>query len=188
MINELIKKNRSYRRYDENVKITEDELRSWINLGRLSASGANIQPLKYKISTDEKLNEAIYPTLAWAGALKDWPGPADGERPTAYIIILGDKTISKNFGVDHGIAAQSILLGAVEAGYGGCMIASIRKEELGDVLELDEQYEILLVLALGKPAEKVVLTGLPEDGTTKYWRNEESIHFVPKRKLDDIIL
>ena len=188
MIENLIKKNRSYRRFDENVEITEDQLKSWINLGRLSASGANLQPLKYMISVDKKLNDTIFPTLAWAGALKDWPGPAEGERPTAYIIILGDSSISKNFGVDHGIAAQSILLGAVEAGYGGCMIASIKKEALRNVLELDEQYEILLVLALGKPAEKVMLTNLPEDGSTKYWRDEQSTHFVPKRKLDDIIL
>ena len=188
MIEELIKKNRSYRRFDENIKITEDQLRSWINLGRLSASGANMQPLKYIISADQKLNEAIFPTLAWAGALKDWPGPAVGERPTAYIIVLGDSTISKNVGVDHGIAAQSILLGATEAGFGGCMIASIKKEALRKVLGLDEQYEIELVIALGKPAEKVVITDIPENGSTKYWRDEQSTHFVPKRSLDDIIL
>jgi nitroreductase len=188
MIKELILKNRSYRRFDEKSKISESQLRSWINLGRLSASGANMQPLKYRISADEKLNQAIYPALAWAGALKDWPGPAEGERPTAYIIMLGDTSINKNFGVDYGIAAQSILLGAVEAGYGGCMIASIKRDKLRTVLNLDEQYEILLVLALGKPAEKVVLTKLPEDGSTKYWRDEESTHFVPKRNLDDIIL
>jgi nitroreductase len=188
MIEELIKKNRSYRRFDESASITEDELRSWINLGRLSASGANIQPLKYIISAHRKNNQEIFPALAWAGALKDWPGPAEGERPAAYIIILGDTSISKNFGVDHGIAAQSILLGAVEAGFAGCMIGSIKKEALRQVLQLDKQYEILLVLALGKPAEKVVLTDLPESGSTKYWRDEESTHFVPKRKLDDIIL
>ena len=188
MIETLITKNRSYRRFDEQEKISNDQLRAWVNLGRLSASGANSQPLKYFLSSDIKQNEAIFSTLAWAGALKDWPGPSKGERPTAYIVILGDTTILKNFGVDHGIAAQSILLGAVEAGYGGCMIANIKKEPLRQVLHLDEQYEILLVLALGKPAERVVLTELPDNGSTKYWRDEETTHFVPKRRLDDIIL
>jgi nitroreductase len=188
MIEALIGKNRSYRRFDEQSRISEEQLRAWVNLGRLSASGANNQPLKYLFSTDSDKNKAIFSTLAWAGALKDWPGPSEGERPTGYIIILGDTKIAKNFGVDHGIAAQSIMLGAVEAGYGGCMIASIKRDALREVLQLDEQFEILLVLALGKPAEKVVITELPADGSTKYWRDEKSTHFVPKRSLDDIIL
>ncbi len=188
MLKELVTRNRSFRRFDQSSRISEAQLLSWVELGRLSASGANLQPLKYFISTDESQNALIFPTLAWAGYLKDWDGPSEGERPTAYIVILGDLEISKNFGVDHGIASQSILLGAAEEGYGGCMIASIKRDALREVLELDNQYEILLVLALGKPMESVKLAPIPPDGSIKYWRDEKGVHYVPKRTLNEIVL
>ena len=112
MIDELVKGNRSYRRFHQETPVTMEILKSLVNLARLSASAANLQPLKYYLSWEPRKNAAIFSCLAWAGYLKDWPGPAADERPAAYIIILGDTEISKNFGCDHGIAAQSILLGA----------------------------------------------------------------------------
>ena len=125
---------------------------------------------------------------AWAGYLKDWDGPAEGERPAAYIVILGDKDISPSFGCDHGIAAQSILLGATERGLGGCMIGSVKKQGLREALEIPPGYEILLVIALGKPKETVVIEAVGPDGDIKYWRDDEDVHHVPKRALDDMIL
>ena len=157
MYKDLVLKNRSYRRFYEHEKIEIPTLMELIDLARLSASGANRQPLKYIVSASEQNNKFIFPTLAWAGYLKDWDGPSEGERPSAYIIILGDKNISPSFGCDHGIAAQTILLGATERGFGGCMIASIQRDKLKDVLELENDYEILLVIALGKPKETVVI-------------------------------
>jgi len=130
----------------------------------------------------------IFSCLAWAGYLQDWPGPAAGERPSAYLIVLGDREITTNFGCDHGIAAQSILLGARAKGLAGCMLGSIQRDQLRAALHLPERYEILLVLALGKPKEKVVLEEIPPDGSIKYWRGEKDIHHVPKRRLEDIIL
>ena len=159
-----------------------------MDLARLSASAANRQPLKYILSCDPKRNVLIFPHLAWAGYLKDWGGPQEGERPSAYIIILGDKEISRSFGCDHGIAAQSILLGAVERGLGGCIIGSIRREKLRQALQIPDRYEILLVLALGKPKEKVVIETLGPDGDIRYWRDKEGVHHVPKRSLDEIII
>ncbi len=188
MLLDLIIKNRSYRRFDQNSPVSMETLRELVNLGRLSASGRNIQPLKYCLSCDPQTNAAIFPLLGWAGYLKDWPGPSEGERPAAYIIILGDKTISASFGVDHGIASQSILLGAVERGLGGCIIATVRREELSAALNIPDHLEILLVLALGKPVEQVVVDPLGADGDVRYWRDERQIHHVPKRALDDIII
>ena len=120
--------------------------------------------------------------------MRSWSGPAEGERPSAYIVILGDTEISKSFGCDHGIAAQSIMLGATERGLGGCMIGSIKKNALRETLEIPERYEIQLVLALGKPAETVVLEDVGPDGDIKYYRDEADVHHVPKRSLDDLIL
>lgn len=187
-IEEIIQRNRSYRRFDEKATIDQDMLKGFVNLARLSASGANRQPLKYIISNNVQRNSQIFPCLAWAGYLTDWPGPAEGERPAAYIVILGDRDIATNYGVDHGIAAQSILLGAVSQGFGGCIIASVKKERLKEILHISDHYEILLVLALGKPVEIVKIEEVGADGSIKYWRDSENVHHVPKRALKDIIL
>jgi nitroreductase len=188
MLKDLILKNRSYRRFYQDTPISINTLREIVNLARLSASGSNKQALKYILSCDPKKNTIIFPNLAWAGYLTDWRGPEEGERPSAYIIILGDKKISPSFGCDHGIAAQSILLGATEKGLGGCMIGSVQKGDLRQALGIPENYEILLVIALGKPKETVVLDAVSPDGDIKYWRDEQGVHHVPKRSLDEIII
>ena len=188
MIRDLVLKNRSYRRFYQDEVIERQTLRDLVDLARCSASGANQQPLKYLLSCTPERNAQVFATLGWAGSLPDWPGPSEGERPSAYIIILLDTEISKNAGVDHGIAAQSILLGAVDRGLGGCMLASARRDELRNALDIPERYEILLVIALGKPKEKVVLEVLGPSGDVRYWRDEEQVHHVPKRHLDDIIV
>ncbi len=188
MLGDLVIKNRSFRRFDESYQIEREVLEGLVDLGRLSASGANLQPLKYYLCCDKAGNDVIFPFLAWAGYLCNWPGAKEGERPSAYIIILCDTNISKNCGCDHGIAAQSILLGAAELGLGGCMIGSIKKAQLAEKLELPEHLEIALVLALGKPAEKVVLEDIDAEGSIKYYRDAEMVHHVPKRSLKDIIV
>ncbi|HOW72755.1 MAG TPA: nitroreductase family protein [Phycisphaerae bacterium] len=185
MIRDLILKNRSYRRFHQSPALDLEGLKHLVDLARLSPSAGNRQPLKYYLSVDKQTNALIYPYLAWAGYLTDWAGPAEGERPTAYIIILGDKDISPSVDCDHGIAAQSILLGATERGFGGCIIGSIQRAELHKALGLADRYAILLVLALGKPKETVVLETAKSD--IKYWRDSQGTHHVPKRRLDEII-
>lgn len=184
---DLIAKNRTYRRFDESYRIEYKTLEQLVNLARLSSSSANKQPLKYLLYNTPGDCENIFPFIAWAGYLKEWPGPEPGERPSAYIIILGDTSISKSFGVDHGIAAQSIMLGATETGLGGCMIASIKRDDLRKELGIPLKYEILLILALGKPVEKVVIDDI-KNGDVKYWRDPDKTHHVPKRTLNELII
>ncbi len=188
MLHELVEKNRSYRRFQENFEIGTDTLRNWVDLARLSASGSNAQPLKYALSNESATNTKIFSTLSWAGYLKDWSGPSEGERPSAYIIILLDTRLRKDAGCDHGIAAQSILLGAVEEGLGGCILGSIRRQELSEALDLPNHLEVLLVLALGKPVESVAIETVKGDGDIKYWRDEDGVHHVPKRSLNELIV
>ena len=188
MLKDLILKNRSYRRFDESKQITRDQLLELVDLARLSPSAANRQPLKYYLSNEKAKNELIFSTLAWAAALKDWNGPDEGERPSAYIVILGDKNVYEKFGVDPGIVAQSILLGATEKGLGGCMFGSVSRGKLRELLNIASQYEILYVLALGYPVEKVQIDNLDESGSTNYWRDENQVHHVPKRSLSEIIV
>jgi nitroreductase len=188
MIRDLVVKNRSYRRFYEESSVEHGTLKELVDLARHSASAANLQPLRYILSCDPERNALIFSHLAWAAYLKDWSGPAEGERPAAYIVILGDKGICGSFGCDHGIAAQSIMLGASEKGLGGCIIGAIQRQGLHKALELSPNYEILLVLAIGKPRETVVIEPLGTDGDVKYWRDPNGIHHVPKRSLNDIIL
>jgi len=188
MIEALIKKNRSVRRFHQQEAVSTETLRWLVNLARLSASAANLQPLKYLLANDAEKNAAVFSCLAWAGYLTDWPGPAEGERPAAYLVILGDKEIAANFGCDHGIAAQSILLGARERGLGGCMLGSIKRDRLRELLNIPEKFDILLVIALGRPQEEVVLEEVPPGGSIKYWRDAQGIHHVPKRTLAEILV
>jgi len=186
-VSDLVLKNRSYRRFHQDRPIDRDVLEGLVELARCSPSAANLQPLKYFLSCAPETNGLLFPHLAWAGYLNDWPGPAEGERPAAYILLLGDTEIAKNFGCDHGIAAQTILLGAVEKGLGGCMIGAIQKETLREALHLPERYEILLVLALGQPKETVVLDEA-KNNEIRYFRDEKDVHHVPKRSLKELLL
>ncbi len=184
----LVRKNRSYRRFYGNERIRAATLKGLVDIARLCASSANLQPLKYRLSSGAVTNEKIFPCLKWAGYLKDWDGPSGDEKPPAYIIILGDTRISKSFGYDAGIAAQSILLGAVEKGLGGCIIGSVDRKALAKALEIPGYLEILLVIAIGRPAEKVVIEKPGRGGDIRYWRDKKGVHHVPKRQLKDIII
>lgn len=188
VIKDMIIKSRSVRRFYEEKEISMDQLRELADIARLTPSGANRQPLKYILVCDKEMNKKVYETIGWAGYLKDWEGPVPSERPAGYIIMLRDKSITKTMTVDEGIAAQSIFLGATEMGLGGCFIANIKKAELTQALDISEDYEVTLIIALGYPKEEVVIEKVNEDGGVKYWRDEHQVHHVPKRSLDDIIL
>lgn len=188
MIKDLILKNRTYRIFHQEEKIDMETLRELIGLARVTSSGMNMQSLKYVLSNTEEKNDKIFKTLKWAGYLKEWDGPTEGEKPSAYIVMLQDLSISKNSLWDSGLAAQSILLGAVEKGYGGCMFGNVDRKTLAEELQLGEDYSIIMVIALGKPKEIVKLEPLGESEDIKYYRDEKGVHHVPKRPLGDLIL
>jgi len=187
MLKDLLRKNRSYRRFYQDVRLTREELVKWIACVRLCPSGCNAQPLRYKIVTDEATCAQVFPALAWAGFLPDWAGPVEGERPAAYLVQLLDTRVMRNSLCDDGIQAQTLLLAAVESGYGGCIIKSFREELLLPVLQLPEYLKILHVIALGRPKETVVLEEMQGEDY-KYWRTADGVHHVPKRGLDSLIV
>ncbi|MBC8432200.1 MAG: nitroreductase family protein [Desulfobacterales bacterium] len=189
MIKNLIKKNRSYRRFHQDRRVDVETLRELVDLARLSGSAANLQPLRYILACDPQINAQIFACLGWAAYLKNWPGPKEGEQPPAYIIILSDIAKANDYvGYDCGIAGQSILLGAVEKGLAGCMLGSINRKKLKDILNIETQFKILLVIALGEPKEEVVIETVGHDNNIRYWRDDKEIHHVPKRELSDIIV
>jgi nitroreductase len=185
---DLVTKCRSYRRYDSGVPVTEDALRELVELACYVPSAKNLQPLKFIIVCNPASVDALYPSLSWAGYLADWPGPEEGERPTAYIVMLGDQSIATEFGCDSGIAAQTVLLGATASGIGGCIVVSLDRQKIRELLKIPDTYSILMVIALGKPVETVVIDQMSGSDSVRYFRDAHGIHHVPKRMLDDVLL
>jgi len=188
MIEELIKKNRSYRRFYEEEEMDLNLLKSLVNLARFSASARNMQSIRYKIINDANTKLQLFPLLKWAGYLEHWDGPIEGERPSAYILLLNDEIVSNNYYCDDGLMTQNITLGAVKKGFGACIIAAIDRPRLRALLNIDDKYKIIHIIALGKPKEEIVLEDIDETESIKYWRDSKAVHHVPKRKLDDLII
>jgi nitroreductase len=185
---ELVKGNRSCRRFDNGHKIGPQILEDLVDLARHCASAGNKQPLKYILSCNEQKNDEIFSCLGWAAYLTDWKGPVKKEQPAGYIVVMGDKRVSDNFWCDHGIAAQTILLGARDQGLAGCMFAAINIKKLSRFLSIEDHLEVKLVIALGKPVETSKIDEVNQDGDIKYFRDENQVHHVPKRKLSDLIV
>lgn len=189
-VQELITASRSYRSFDRSVSPTREQLTAFVECARRSPSSRNLQVLKFRLVTDLAECTALLPHTRWAGLLRDMQIPPAGHEPTAYIVICSDIRLASNsapFQRDVGICAQSILLSATEAGFGGCMIGSFSANGARDVLKLPEFLHPELVLALGKPDETVRLTAPAPDGSVAYYR-ENGVHMVPKRPLDELIV
>ncbi|MDI6796123.1 MAG: nitroreductase family protein [Desulfatibacillaceae bacterium] len=184
----LVIASRTCRRFEQDYLIAPTDLEQLVELARLCPSAGNLQPLKFVVCSEPDKCERIFPHLGWAAYLTNWAGPEQGERPSAYIIILCDTSIASHPGCDHGIAAQTILLGARAKGLAGVMIGAVNIQGLSLLLALEENMHIVLAIALGKPKEKVVLEQLGPSGDIRYWRDEKDIHHVPKRPLNDILI
>lgn len=190
MLKDLLTRARSYRSFDESLPVSRERLLSWIDLTRLCPSSINLQMLKIRPVTDQKECQDMLSATRWAGKLKDVTLPPKGHAPTAYAVICADTQViasAEQFQKDIGILAQTLLLAAVEDGFGGCMIGSFSKETVTDLLGLPEHLPPQLVIALGKPDERVETVPLPENGDTSYYR-ENGVHYVPKRSLDELII
>lgn len=187
MLLELLKANRSYRRFRQEEAIPLRLLSDWIGNCRYCASARNLQPLKYIVCQSPQACQAVFPALSWAGYLKDWPGPEEGERPSAYIVQLIDKSLAENAACDAGIQLQTLLLSAVEQGYGGCIIKAFNQALLREALQLSGHLQPDHVLALGRPKETVAIEDL-KGNDVKYWRTADQVHHVPKRRMEDLLI
>jgi nitroreductase len=187
MLKDLLQKNRSYRRFHADQPVERQTLVALVDLARLVASARNLQPLRYYLSCEARTNDIIFPCLTWP-VLGDWTQPTEAERPPAYILLLGDTTVHTAIGLDAGIAAQTILLGAVERGLGGCILGAVHHPPIRSGLHLPERYRILVVIALGRPSEVAVIEDGALEDPTAFWRDAQGVHHVGKRNLDEILL
>ncbi|TLU58617.1 MAG: nitroreductase family protein [Chlorobium sp.] len=188
LFRELVTQSRSCRRFDATFPVTEDEVRNLVELACYVPSAKNLQPLKFILVCDPPAVSALFPLLSWAGYLSDWSGPEEDERPRAFIIMLGDQRISQDFACDSGIAAQTILLGATASGLGGCIVASLDRAKIRELFNIPESFSILMVIALGKPAETIVIDQMEADASVRYFRDAHGIHHVPKRVLEELLV
>lgn len=189
-LEQLVRKNRSYRGYDESVSVTSEQLYQLLSCVRLTPSSTNLQPLKFLVTNTPEENAKIFPYTKWAGKLSHLHLPYQGHRPTAYVVIFIDRTIAQNptpFLKDVGIAAQTLLLGAVEQGLGGIMIGSFDHDAILKEFSLPDTLQPELVVALGKPDETIVLEDA-KGGEVSYYRDAQDVHHVPKRPLKELIL
>lgn len=184
---DLIKATRSYRRFDASCEISVNDILHLIEHARLSASARNQQSLKYVVVRDAENKNKIFPLLKWAGYLKNWEGPELHQRPSAYIIVCNDTKIASNHFCDEGIAMQSILLAATEKELGGCIIAAFDKTKVRNVLNIPQHLDLLNIVALGKPAETIVLDDMSGEDY-QYYRDQNDVHHVPKRSMQEIVI
>ena len=190
MLKDLLLSSRSYRSFDESVKISNEMLADWVDHARYAPSSINLQMLKFYTVTDASLCQKMLANTRWAGKIKDMKLPPEGHAPVAYVVICADKGVvptAETFEKDVGICAQTIMLAASEDGFGGCMLGSFAPDAVKKLLELDENLVPKLVLALGKPDERVELVGEAPDGSVTYYR-KDGIHHVQKRKLENILI
>ncbi|MDE6371003.1 MAG: nitroreductase family protein [Duncaniella sp.] len=182
----LLIADRTVRRYDGARRVEREELLKMVELTRYCASGANMQPLRYRVVSAEDECAHVFDQLAWAAYLKEWPGPCEAERPTGYLVQCLDTRIAKNCLCDDGLQLQAITLGATSLGLGCCIFKSFKREGLIAALGLPEHLEPRYVVAIGYPVEKVVIEPLTD--SVKYYRTPDGVHHVPKRAPEDLIV
>lgn len=187
---ELLKSDRTVRRFKGDVEVSRESLAQIVELARYCASGRNAQPLRYVVVDEKEMREKIYPLLKWAGYYKDWDGPEPGERPSAYLVQCLDTHYGADCLCDDGLQLQAMTLGLTTLGLGGCIIKAFDPAGLASVLHLDARYKPRYVLAVGVPAEEIRLENMDgsEEADFKYYRTPDGVHHVPKRPLSELIL
>lgn len=180
----LVAKNRSYRGYDNSFTVREDQLRRIMEVVPACPSARNQQVLRLRPVLAAEADKVL-PFIRLGGALRDMKLPLPGTEPRAFIVICSTAAEDKYVNMDIGIIAQTMLLQATEIGLNGICIGAFDHEAVQKSLELP--YEPLLIVAIGKGAEKIQMVGISEDESHNYYR-QDGVHFVPKLPLDKIVL
>ena len=186
-VREAIEKRRTIRKFTDKI-IDKADLHELVDCARLAAYGGNLQPLKFRCINEKAEAEAVFQNIKWAGYLSDGT-PKEGERPNAYIAILGDTEIKKNgdFEVDAGAAVTTMMLRATELNLATCWFGSINRAEISKLLDIPESLKLLYILAVGEAAQESIVRDM-ENGDVKYFMGENGVLNVPKRSLEEIII
>ena len=187
-VSKALLERRTIRKFTQEP-IAEKDLLDLIEYARLAAYPANLQPLKFAVVRDKDLCNEIFPNTKWAAYLPNGSGtPEEEHRPTAYIMILGDKSIKNSFEVEAGAAITSMMLGAWEKGIASCWFGSLNRGNIMNILNLSEdEYSLVYVLALGYPAQESQISEM-KDNDVKYYVDENNNYHVPKRSMEEILV
>lgn len=185
---ELVEAARSCRRFDEASPLKMNDIEWLLKCARLTPSARNAQVLRFISISQGPVCEQLFKLTRWAGALKDWKGPAEGERPTAFIAVLMPEDGGNIVAYDVGICCQTIQLAATSRGWGACMIQSFDQKGAVDLLHVPAGLKIALLMGLGVAKEKRIVAKMPADGSFSYWRDANNVHYVPKRPLEELII
>ena len=182
---EAILNRRTIRRFDEKKEIPLELLERMVNAARVAPSASNLQPWDFIVVNEKELCDKIFPHLRWAGYIAPEGDPPQGMRPAAYIVLVANPGINKNWQHDFGAAAENIMLCAVEMGIGSCWLGSINRKKIKEILNIPDDREVDTLIALGYPKEKSIVE--EEKGSIKYWKDENKVMHVPKRALSEIM-
>ncbi|MBR5614592.1 MAG: nitroreductase family protein [Clostridia bacterium] len=185
-VSKALIERRTIRKFTQK-RIEAQDLTDLIEYARLAAYPANMQPLKFAVISDAETVDKVFPFTKWAGYLPETGTPKEGERPTAYIAILGDKSIKNSFEVEAGAAVTSMMLGAWEKGIASCWIGSLNRKELMELFKISEDdYALLYILALGYPAQKSQACNMTD--SVRYFEDENKTINVPKRSVEEVLI
>jgi nitroreductase len=183
----LVIRNRSCRRFQQGKRIEPQTLVDLVNVTRLCGCAGNRQALRYQVLYSEAACEYMFPFVQWGALLKNWSGPAEGERPAAYVLVYARMSVHGLPQCDAGIAMQTLLLAAVSRGVAGCMLSAIDRAGILTTFPVSLDHELLYVVALGYPDEKFVLEDA-ESNQVAYYRDAANLLHVPKQPLDEVLL
>lgn len=184
-LEKLLRKNRSYRGYDPSFEVREDQLRRIVAVNTLIPSARNSQALRFRLVTRREAHKVL-PHIRLGGALPHLHLPYPGTQSEAFIVVMSAIEPDHYIYIDLGISAQSMLLQATEIGLNGIMIGACDKERLQEELQLP--YRPLLVIALGRGNEQIRLVEIGAEESHSYYRDEAGVHYVPKVRLEDLII
>lgn len=184
----LVATARSVRRFAADEPVTDDDLSALINAARLAPCGNNMQLIRYRVVVEEDETKRVFAHTHWAALFKDWDRPAPDEIPRAFIALcLPEAQASTSIRLmDVGIAAQTLCLAAAARKLGACIIKNFDKH-VKEELRLSD-YEPVLLVAFGYPAEQVVIDEAEDSTKTAYYRDDKDVHHVPKLTLEDVLL
>lgn len=188
-IMKLLEGRRTYRRFDQSRPLPEEVLQDMANAARLASSARNAQVLRFVFVTQPEAVEAVFGHVHFAGALPPELGqPKEGQHPTAFVIMTCAHEDAKAMTyTDAGLAASNITLAAYAQGVGSCIMGAIDRPQIKEILQIPDDQDVLFAIALGYPTHTAVIEPMPEDGSFKYWLDDDRNYHVPKRSLDDLV-
>lgn len=178
---------RSYRRFKQE-KISEEILYELVETAGKRSSAMNKQPLRYIIADSEEIVEKIQPCIHWAAKLpKEIGTPKKDERPTAFIIILEPVKSNSMTNIDIGIALDTMAITAWSHNIGSCIINSVNRKKLSEIISIPEYFSIGPILALGYPIHKSTIVKPEREHGLDYYVDDDRNYYVPKHPLEEIV-